>query len=152
ASQGGSSVALSGVGASVGVVLGAAISEDWIIGGDVWGVSAFSPSASNGASLGDQTLSLSGIGLNVTHYFMPENVYVSFSPSLVSLSLGNDQGSGSTNIGFGARLLVGKEWWVGNHWGLGLAGEAIFGVNSDQGGGPTWVTFGGAVLFTATYN
>jgi len=58
----------------------------------------------------------------------------------------------STNLGFGGRLGAGKESWVGDHWGLGVAGELVLAVNKDKGGGPTWTSIGGAVVLGATYN
>ena len=156
ASQEGLSASLAGAGAAAGIVMGAAVSEDWILGGDIWGVSAFSPTASAGgqSAASHQTLTLSGLGLNLTHYFMPDNFYISFSPSLVLLYATNqNEGlAGETSPGFGARLLIGKEWWVSDHWGLGLAGEAFFGANKEKGGGPTWFSVGGGLVFSATYN
>ena len=55
--------------------------------------------------------------------------------------------------GFGAKLAVGKEWWVSDHWGLGLAAEAVLAITPDSGTNPpTWTTFGGGLTFSATYN
>lgn len=156
ASQDGGSVSLAGPGVAVGLVIGHAVSEDWLLGLDIWGLSSFSPTLSTGgASAGTRgTLSLTGIGLNATHYFMPANAYVSLSPSATVLSMSNGDGdtSASTHVGFGGRLGVGKEWWVGDHWGVGVAGQLAIAVNKDKGGGPTWTSVGGAVLLSATYN
>ncbi|HET6983715.1 MAG TPA: hypothetical protein VFI53_16340 [Myxococcaceae bacterium] len=133
ASQDGGSLSLSKPGIAAGIVLGHAVSEDWLLGLDIWGLSSFSPTLSTGGgSDGTRgTLLLTGFGLNATHYFMPANVYVSLSPSATVLSMSNGDGgtTPSTHVGFGGRMGVGKEWWVGDHWGVG-----------------------GAVVLSATYN
>jgi len=156
ASQDGESLSLSGPGVSAGIVIGHAVAEDWLLGLDIWGLSSFSPSLSTGgASAATRgTLALTGFGLNATHYFTPANVYVSLSPSATVLSMrsGDGDASASTHVGFGGRLDVGKEWWVGDHWGVGVAAQLALAVNKDKGGGPTWTTVGGAVVLSATYN
>ena len=58
-----------------------------------------------------------------------------------------------TDPGFGMDLLVGKEWWVSSSWGLGLAAQFIYGSAKDREPAlERWTTFGGGLLFTATYN
>ena len=75
------------------------------------------------------------------------------TPSLVGLSMTTSGTSSSSQAGFGAKVGVGKEWWVGDHWGLGLAGQFFLGINQDTGGDPpTWATLGGGLAFSATYN
>ncbi|HUM10550.1 MAG TPA: hypothetical protein VLT82_06325 [Myxococcaceae bacterium] len=145
---GGSS--LSGAALPLSIVIGGAVAEDWIIAGDLWGAAGPSPSGWEwGATV------LSGAGLNVTHYFMPANVFVSLTPSFTALIIDNGLGFVErTKTGFGGKLAVGKEWWVSDHWGLGVAAEGFFAVNKDNGSGSTgsWTTFGGGLVFSATYN
>jgi len=156
APAGGETLSLEGPGATFGLLLGGAVTEDWILAGDVWGYSALSLAglkASGPTPANASSVQLMGVGLNVTHYFMPANIYISFSPSAVLLSGNDGHGSyGQTALGFGGRASVGKEWWVSDHWGFGLAVELAVGVNKDQGGVPTWTTFSGGLAFTATYN
>lgn len=153
---GGIGASMSGVAIPFGIVIGGAVAENVIIAGDLWGISAVSPSftiAGQTASSGDTSFSLGGVGLNLTYYFMPANVYVSVTPSLVGLTLRGNGATSSSQAGFGTKVGVGKEWWVGDHWGLGLAGQFFLGVNQDTGANPpTWTTLGGAVAFSATYN
>jgi len=146
---------LSGAALPLSIIIGGAVAEDWIIAGDLWGAGGPSPSGGTwGATV------LSGVGLNVTHYFMPANVFVSLSPSFTALTVDTGQGLNGqtfverTKTGFGGKLVVGKEWWVGDHWGLGIAAEGFFAVNHDNGTGSTgtWTTFGGGFVFSATYN
>lgn len=158
ASQNGTRLTLSGPGASASLVIGGSVAENWFLGADLWGSSAFTPTAGIATILpqisGDQTLGLYGLGFNVTHYIMPGNLYFSFSPSVTVLSLDNpsQKTSASTNLGFGGRLVIGREWLVARHIGLGVAAEAMVGVNPDKSGGPTWTTWGCAVVFSATFN
>jgi hypothetical protein len=52
---------------------------------------------------------------------LPANIYVSIAPGISRLQLTSLGNSAETNYGFGAKLAIGKEWWVGDHWGLGVA-------------------------------
>ena len=156
ASQGGIDYSISGFAVGVGIAVGGAVAENVILAGDLWGIAAVSPSMNvNGitGTASDSSMGLSGLGLNLTYYFMPANVYVSVTPSMVIATLTVSGVSGDTQVGFGGKVGVGKEWWVGDHWGLGLAGQFFFGINQDQGPNPpTWTTLGGALAFSATYN
>jgi len=151
-----SDVSVSGPAVPVGVAVGGAVSENWIVAGEVWGTLAPNPKVSFGgssSSADDTTMSLEAFGLGLTHYFMPANVYLTFTPAVALLSFRSGNSTSSTNYGFGAKLAAGKEWWVGDHWGLGVGVQVLLGVNKDQGGGaPTWTTLGGGVTFSATYN
>ena len=141
---------LSGAALPFSIIIGGAVGEDWILAGDLWGVAGPSPS---GATWGATVLS--GVGLNVTHYFMPANVFISLSPSFTAMIIDNGLGFVErTKTGFGAKLAVGKEWWVGAHWGLGVAVQGVFAANEGQGAasGTNWTTFGAAFVFSATYN
>ena len=142
--------AFSGWGVPMSFAVGWAVAEDWILAGDAWFLAA--PSTQVGPS---STTVVSAIGLNLTRYLMPANVFLSVTPSLSVLSI-NDRDNVEvrrTDYGFGAKVAVAKEWWVGDHWGLGIAGSLFLAVNGDQGtGASTWTSFGGGVAFSATFN
>jgi hypothetical protein len=156
ASQGGLDSSISGFAVPFGVAVGGAVMENFILGGDVWAIAALSPSMNvNGitGTASDSSMGLSGLGLNLTCCFMPANVYVSFTPSMVMATLTVSRISADTQVGFGGKVGVGKEWWVGDHGGLGLAGQFFFGFSQDEGPNPpTWTTFGGTLAFSATCN
>jgi hypothetical protein len=141
---------------SFGLVIGGAVAENFILGADLWDTVVFSPTFKQGGvsvSGTDTSLTLAGFGVNLTYYFMPANVYVSVSPSITTVSLTRGGLSGSTDAGFGMKLGVGKEWWVSDHWGLGVAGQFFFASNKDSGAGsPTWSSTAFSVAFSATYN
>jgi len=53
--------------------------------------------------------------------------------------------------GFGVQGLVGKEWWVSQDWGIGVAGEVLASsMKDDADESMTGLAFG--LLFSATYN
>ncbi len=155
---GGMASSRSGASGNFGLVIGGAVAEDLILAGDLWGAGMFggwSMMSGGGSGYG-----LWGTGLNVTWYLMPANVYFSLSPSVTVASSMSYRGSGSmmtgwSTAGFGFKASVGKEWWVGDHWGLGLAAQfyASWNGNGSQGSPTgTWTTLGGGLAFSATYN
>lgn len=135
-----------------GIAVGGAVLENFIVAGEFWGVTALAPSSPVGRNYSNITLG--GIGMNLTYYFMPVNIYVSATPSLSLVVFKQDGASFATLPGFGAKVAVGKEWWVADHWGIGVALQFFLGLNADQAtaSGATWTTLGGAVAFSATYN
>jgi hypothetical protein len=56
-----------------------------------------------------------------------------------------------TKTGFGFNLMVGKEWWVSDNWGLGVALQLLLAGAKDRDG-TEWDSGALAVLFTATHN
>lgn len=143
-----------GASGGMGIVIGGAVAENLILAGDFWGTGMLGRMGmmQNGAT----GYGLGGVGLNVTYYLMPANVYFSASPSVTfrsSMVHFGDSTQVSSVAGFGAKLSVGKEWWVGDHWGLGVAGQFFGSWNGTSGGGMgTWTTLAGGVAFSATYN
>ena len=156
ASLAGTTGSMSGVAIPFGIAIGGAVTENLIIAGDLWGISAVTPKFTVGgqsATAPNSSFGLGGIGLNLTYYFMPHNVYLSVTPSLVGLTLTGAGTSSSPQTGFGAKVGLGKEWWVGDHWGIGIAAQFSLGINADTGANPpTWTTLGGGLAFSATYN
>jgi len=148
---------ISGFAVSFGVTAGGAIAENLILAGEAWISSVDSPTFTSGGQSfrsDNASLDLFGIGLQLTYWFMPANAYLSVTPSFSTL--GTTEGNVTTEAqpGFGLKVALGKEWWIGGHWGLGVAGQFFFGANADAGApGPvTWTTLGGSVAITGTYN
>ena len=156
ASVSGTTVAISSVSIPIAVSLGGAVTENWILAGEAWGSYGPTPKMSAGsspASVSDTDFYLSGFGLAVVHYIMPANVFLSLTPGVTRISIESGGTKEQTELGFGAKLALGKEWWVSDHWGLGLAVHGTFGLNSDQGSGtPTWTTLAGGVTSSAIWN
>ena len=153
-----SGVTISGLAGLAGVAIGGAIRENSILAVHIIDAVAQNPTVSSGslsATANDTQITMWGIGPQYTQYFMPANVYLSTTVALTRMHSSNNSGSGDSDWGVGTRIAAGKEWWVSDHWGLGVAGHISFSTNQDPVGGgssntlTTW-TFG--ATFSATYN
>ena len=147
---------LSGTGGSFSIAAGGAVSENFILAGHVWGHSVSDPRVELGgqsATASGSTVSLTGVGLDLTWYLMPSNVYFTVTPSITKLSVEYNGQTSDTENGLGLQLAVGKEWWVSDHWGIGLNGLVAISSNKDKGTDPpTWSSSSFAITFSATYN
>ena len=155
----------SGGGLSFSVAIGGAVATNLVIYGVLYGAGAAGPTyEAGGASVetgSDVTLSYGGLGVGLSYFLMPANVYFAGSIALVNAQLESELETIITDskVGFGARLLVGKEFWISDNWGIGFAGELMLGSSS---GGlaagsavdtkERFTTFGAGVHFSATYN
>ncbi len=150
------SLTVKGAGPEFGLLVGGPVSENFILGGHLWVIGSLSPTIQQGSAEaetdGDTSSTLVGIGLNLTYYLMPANVYLSATPSLTRLGFKWSGGSASSDAGFGMHLALGKEWWVSEHWGLGLAGQFMFSSNDDRNDGPHISSLAGALALSATFN
>jgi hypothetical protein len=157
ASSGGLDLKLSGGGATLGLAIGGAVSEDFIVAGQVWDYVVSDPTVTlNGQSgtASGSSVGLVGYGVLLNWYFPPSNLYVAVTPSITRVAISDSSNNtGTTEWGFGLRAAVGKEWWVSDHWGLGLDANVALSSNKDSGGSSA--TFGSAAIgvsFSATYN
>ncbi|GEJ56826.1 outer membrane beta-barrel protein [Anaeromyxobacter diazotrophicus] len=154
--QTGGDLEISGAAGEFGVAVGGALQDNLILAGHLFGMSISDPKVSVGGVQQASSLSSStlvGIGPQLTYYFMPANVYVSGTLALTRLSTRNSGVDGNSEWGGGLQLAVGKEWWVSDDWGLGVAAQLFGSSNKDQGtNAPTISTWGAAVAFSATYN
>ena len=131
------------------IALGGCVSENLALHGTLFSWSMSDPDVDfEGTDLGelDGSLSMSAYGGGVTYFIMPANVYLSGNIGMGFLTLDTDFGDDTSDPGIALDLSVGKEWWVGNSWGLGLAGA--FGYHSiDDFSG-----WNAGVRFSATFN
>jgi hypothetical protein len=107
----------------------------------------------------DVSARLSSLGAGTRWTFPQENIYLSLSFSAIWAAIQeqrHDHGDGAhtpfrTDLGFGGTLTLGREWWVADEWGIGVAANAHFSRIQDQDA-VTWHngTFG--LQFTATWN
>ncbi|MFL5401077.1 MAG: hypothetical protein ACJ79P_24505 [Myxococcales bacterium] len=155
ASQNGVDASITGAAGSFGIAVGGAVAENHILAFHFWDVVATSPSVSAGnvsVSNADATVTLIAFGPEYTAYSR-ENLYFSISPALTRATISSNGSSADTNWGFGLRTGVGKEWWVSDHWGLGVAGHLSLSMNEDTGNNPpTWTGWSATIAFSATYN
>jgi hypothetical protein len=149
---------VSGPAGVFGFVIGGAVAENIILGAHIYDGVVVNPTVSlssgQSATTTNASLTLYGIGPEFTYYWMPSNIYFSGTIALTRISMTANGNSSDSNVGFGSRLALGKEWWVSDHWGMGLAGHVSSSWNKDSGSGnaPTLTTWAFALAFSATYN
>ncbi len=150
-------MSLSGPGISFGFALGGAIAPNLIIYGTGFGSTAPNPQVRiEGSASGmykGVNLALVGLGGGLA-YYLANNVYLAGTVASMQWSL-NDANDSYTltesKYGIGFQGLVGKEWWVAEDWGVGVAGEVMAATMSDDAD-HTWTGLALAVLLSATYN
>ena len=99
------------------------------------------------------SITMSGVGGGLTWWVMPANFYFSGTLGVGLLSVEPDVGSSaSTDTGFAAQVSLGKEWWVGDSWGLGVAGGFTYHNVPDGDVEENWSGTSFSIRFSATYN
>ena len=149
----------SGGSAAFGAAFGGAITHNLILYGEAFGHSAHEPKHTVGKNSSTEPgldLGVAGLGPGVAYYFMPLNLYLSGTLLLQQVSLSDSNNSNSSlklsNVGVAANLMVGKDWWVSENWGLGAAAQLLLGSAKDRNADANWSTAAAALMFTATYN
>jgi hypothetical protein len=147
-----------GPGGTVGLAAGWAVARNLIVYGEIFDDIAVSPTV----KLGDATLETTedtsagviAFGGGVAYYIMPINIYASLTLAAAQLTVSRgDKEVGNSDFGFGASLMVGKEWWVASDVGLGVALQLYGGTMKDKGADEaTWRTGAVALVLSATYN
>lgn len=131
---------------------GAAVIENLIVRARLrTGVTGFRES-----DFGDDVLfSYGAAGFGVDYYFMPMNVYLGGTVSVAGVARSTEDHVNHSRAGLGLDLDVGKEWWLGSHWGVGIAARASYvdvaAEHTVRGGGSlrSWHL---GLQFSATYN
>lgn len=137
--------------------IGVAIIENFIIYLDVSSAVVADPKLKvNGQSASTNTSdhSTSILGLGLAYYF-PSNIYLSGAVGRAKTSLKANGNTYETKNGLGLNLMLGKEWWVSDNWGLGIAGQWLYTDCPDidfAGSTPHVKASSFGVLFSATYN
>ena len=147
-STGGSPFAGKGAALGGAVAVGWTPDDAWALAVEIWGWKALSASG-----LGSNTsVELQALGLNVTRYLVPIDVFATVVLSGTRLAI-TDSGDyvehASSDIGFGLKVVLGKEWRVDPSIGIGLAGQLFLSLN--RNGGQTLDTLGGGLVFSFTY-
>ncbi len=135
--------------------IGAAVLSNLAVHGTLFGWSILDPTVEFGGLSGELSgnLTLSAIGVGVTYYFMPINIYISPSVSMGRLVMESGGFSGNTEMGLAFDVTLGKEWWVGGSWGLGVAGAFSYhSVQESEIIEENWNGYSIGVRFTATLN
>jgi hypothetical protein len=160
----GTETSVAGLGLATDIAIGGAIVENLILHADIYQLTLFNPTVyvddtevGPADQFGDvngvgQDVRLAGLGIGVTYYFMPVNLYLSGSIGLGQAVFEGDHGdTEGSDLGFGFNAMIGKEWWVGADWGIGVAGQLLFiSAQDDVLGNINGLA--ASVLFSATYN
>lgn len=152
----GTKVSLEGSGGDGNFAIGAIVRPNLAVHATFWGWSAFDPDLKVGgatAETNDLTVSMNAFGPGVTWYF-GQNFYLSGSIGGAEMTAEADGEDFDSKTGVAVDLTIGKEWWVGRRWGLGVA--AGFGALSIPTDDPTLDDkFSGnsfGLRFSATFN
>ncbi len=144
----------SGAGLGMGLALGGSIVENLALHVDFQRTMLLGPSQKPAQPAEHvDSISLSSMGLGLTYYIMPVNIYLSGSAGLGTTTFEDNSGQqyGDSYAGFVMNLMAGKEWWVGYDWGVGVAAQfLLMTLKNDYDG--RLVSSAVNLLFTATYN
>jgi len=131
----GGDMTLSGTAAAFRFQIGGSIAENLVLFGEIGSAMITNPQLEWGTlshSTEHTYLSITDIGAGFTYYFMPSNIYICGSLTLSKDEIEIENRAAQTKNGIGASISVGKEWWVGAQWGLGLAGFFSFSNPVDK--------------------
>jgi hypothetical protein len=102
-----------------------------------------------------------GLGPGATYYakynlYATGAVYASWllrTETVDTPPVGSEEVREGSRAGIGASLAVGKEWWVSDSWGLGVAGRGFLASMRDgESDDSTWAVRSFSLLFSATMN
>ncbi|HET6336554.1 MAG TPA: hypothetical protein VFG30_25195 [Polyangiales bacterium] len=137
----------SGMGLGMGLAIGGSPVQNLALHLDLQTTWLFSPSRDvNG-------IGMQSLGLGATYYIMPVDIFLSGSVGIGWLAFEDDAGqSKDTSAGIALDAMIGKEWWVGSDWGIGLAAQLLYMHVKDYTDDAGMDAIAVNVLFTATYN
>jgi tetratricopeptide (TPR) repeat protein len=99
-------------------------------------------------------VSVGGLSLGATYYWMPLNLYLSGNlfGAAVSVVVDKSEKGTTTNDGYGLELLLGKEWWVSDNWGIGAAAQLSLAGSPSQDVDGGIVSISTGLMLSLTYN
>lgn len=152
-------LAIKGGGAGINAEIGGALTRNLILYGKLFGTSAPNPDIEVGditVEGRDESVShnYGAVGVGLTYYLMPANVYLSGALAFGQLSITQDGDDvAETDVGGSLHLGIGKEWWVSKNWGLGVGAELALGrVPEKNNDDVRWNVVNGMVFLSATFN
>lgn len=152
----GTTLDIGGVGGATELGIGGMVADNLAINGVLLGSTVVSPSVSqNGQDLGeadDSSVSLFGLGAGITYWLMPADVYFAAAILMSQASIKVEGTTFEADWGVGVDLMIGKEFWVGAEWGVGVAAQFAYADVPTQTSGSSANYLSFNVMFTATYN
>jgi len=95
---------------------------------------------------------LGALGIGMTYYVMPLNLYLSPSIGFGRLAQEAFGDIRESDLGVAFDFTVGKEWWVSDRWALGVAGALGLHSIPDDGSSEDWKGGSFGIRFTSTFN
>jgi len=148
---------VTGGAAAVVLSLGKFINEQFVVYGELIGDVITGPDfKSKGKTYsGDEEISasLTGIGIGIGYYIVPNSVFAGLSLSMATLSI-EHQGlgwEGATNPGIGAAFQIGKDFRISRKVMLGIAGHGFLAAMKDRDDGPRWTATALGITATVTW-
>lgn len=137
------------------IAIGAMVKKNLAIHATLGAWAVLDPSAEfdgEEAHLDDVTLSLNGVGAGLTYYFGDSNFYLTGSAGAGQITLEFEGESNDTDWGVVLEASLGKEWWVSDRWGLGVAAGLGYHSVSPGEGNENFKGTSFSVRFSATFN
>jgi hypothetical protein len=114
-------------GPTINLAVGRALGPNLILFGEVLVTGAFNINERDITGYeqnAGRDLLLWGFGPGIAYYFMPWNLYTSVTGGLAKINFVDafaDFPAPDTGLGYVGAFVVGKEWWSGPDWGVGIA-------------------------------
>jgi hypothetical protein len=145
---------VSGTVSEMNLAIGAIVTPNLALHGTLYGWMADEPDVEYGSTSGEtmSDVDMIAFGAGATYYMMPLNLYVSSSLGVGTLDIITPWGAGATDPGFAVDVTIGKEWWVGGSWGLGVAGGLNYHNIPEKHVDENWNGMSLAIRFSATMN
>lgn len=154
---------LSGPGVDVGFAVGHAIRPGLILQLDSIFAGPSDPTYQEDGEEVDRRFDATAVGLGPgATYYVQHNVYATAAvyaswllrtETVETPPVGTDEIRESSRTGIGASVTVGKEWWLSDSWGLGVAGRGFLATMRDgDSDDSTWGVRSFSLLFSATMN
>lgn len=146
----------SGTGAILDFKIGGNVAENLLLHGTITSAAIAGPTIeleSTGQKEtvdSDNSIAEVMYGAGLTYYIMPTNFFVSGSVGFARFVVSGDDDSQATDFGIGLQLKAGKEWWVGDNWGLGIA--VSYSTTSAEAEYSKLGSNRFGVMFNATFN
>jgi len=157
---------VAGASMALSLAVGAALWDNFVLNLDLFGGVVYTPTV-NSRSGGETSsgtvsgnLSTYGVGAGFTWYLTAANLLIGVSagPAWTSFK-GQDGSTSRSGVGFGSDILLGKEWWISDNWGMGAAVQSYLmsvpGATTDISGtsaSTRFLVLGVGALLTFTYN
>jgi hypothetical protein len=157
----GSDLKYSGFAQDLRFQIGGTVANNLILFGEFGGNVQIDPQMewmNMSATAEDVTVSVFGFGGGLTYYVMPTNFFFSLSFLSSQATFEFEGTTGESQYGFGMYLMMGKEWWVGKDWGLGVSLYGCYNTMNDEGSveGINYSSdinhYSIGAMFSATYN